>query len=216
MKNYAKYLVEFLGTFALTLVVALSLAGSFPVPTPVLAALTLGLFVYTVGHISGTHINPAITLGALSIKKIKLMDAVGYWIAQFAGAAAAFGVYSGISNMLVSLNSYEFPEGLSQGMLSGGNDPLLGLMEGLGAFFFAFGVAAVIYGRVPKDLTGIAVGGSLLMGISIAASLGGGVLNPAVALGLRSLQITQVFWYMVGPMVGAVLGMWAYKLVSEK
>lgn len=208
MKNYAKYLVEFLGTFALTLVVALSLAGSFPVPTPVLAALTLGLFVYTVGHISGTHINPAITLGALSIKKIKLMDAVGYWIAQFAGAAAAFGVYSGVSRLV--------PEGLTQGMLSGGNDPLLGLMEGLGAFFFAFGVAAVIYGRVPKDLTGIAVGGSLLMGISIAASLGGGVLNPAVALGLRSLQITQVFWYMVGPMVGAVLGMWAYKLVSEK
>lgn len=208
MKTYAKYLVEFLGTFALTLVVALSLAGSFPVPTPVLAALTLGLFVYTVGHISGTHINPAITLGALSIKKINLMDAVKYWIAQFAGAAAAFGVFSGVSRLV--------PEGLSELVLGGGNDPLIGLMEGLGAFFFAFGVAAVIYGRVPKDLTGIAVGGSLLMGISIAASLGGGVLNPAVALGIRSLQVTQVFWYIVGPMVGAVLGMWTYKLVSEK
>lgn len=206
MKTYAKYLVEFLGTFALTLVVALSLGGSFPVPTPVLAALTLGLFVYTVGHISGTHINPAITLGALSIKKIKLMDAVGYWIAQFAGAGVACFVSAQFVERTV-LASFLDP---ALGMVM--VEPMVTLAEALGAFFFAFGVAAVIYGRVPKDLLGIVVGGSLLMGISIAATLSNGVLNPAVALGIGSFS----FAYLVGPLVGAVLGMWTYKLVSEE
>lgn len=206
MKTYAKYLVEFLGTFALTFVVALSLAGSFPVPTPVLAALTLGLFVYTVGHISGTHINPAITLGALSIGKIKFMDAVAYWIAQFAGAGLACLVSAQLVERTV-LATFLDP---ALGMVV--VEPMVLLAEALGAFFFAFGVAAVVYGRVPKDLSGVAVGGSLLMGISIAASLSNGVLNPAVALGIGSFS----FAYLVGPMLGAVLGMWAYKLLSQE
>lgn len=64
-----KYIAEAIGTFALTLAVGLSLAGEFPVSTPILAALTLGLFVYSVGHLSGTHLNPAVTIGAWSIKK---------------------------------------------------------------------------------------------------------------------------------------------------
>ena len=57
-----KYLAELLGTFALTLAVGVSLAGKFPVPTPLVAALALGICVYTMSAISGTHINPAITL----------------------------------------------------------------------------------------------------------------------------------------------------------
>jgi glycerol uptake facilitator-like aquaporin len=53
-----KNIAEFLGTFTLALVVGLSLSMNFPVVTPILAALVLGTFVYTVGHISGTNINP--------------------------------------------------------------------------------------------------------------------------------------------------------------
>src|SRR5438128_577844 len=85
-----KYIAEFLGTFVLALAVGLSLAGKFPVPTPVVAALTLGVSVYTFGAISGTHINPAITVGLLAIGKIPLLEAAGYLAAQFAGGGVAY------------------------------------------------------------------------------------------------------------------------------
>ena len=89
MKKLPKYLAELFGTFGLALAVSLAAAGSY-LPTPVIAALTLGLFVYTIGHISGTHLNPAITAGALSIGKIRWQEAIGYWVAQFLGAGLAF------------------------------------------------------------------------------------------------------------------------------
>ena len=174
-----------------------SLAGSFPVPTPVLAALTLGLFVYTVGHLSGTHLNPAITLGALSIGKISFNDAVVYWLVQFLGAALAMWVGTQFG---------------SEAMLTGSDDTSILLFEALGAFFFAFGVAAVIYGRVPKDLSGVAVGGSLLIGVSLAALGSSGVLNPAVALANGAFSLS----YVLGPVCGAVLGMWVYRLVGNE
>lgn len=191
-----KYVAEFIGTFALAYAVSMSLAGNFPVPTPVLAALTLGLFVYTIGHISGTHLNPAITIGLLSINKIKLMDAVYYIIAQFAGAGLAYY----LSGRMVA-----------RAVLTVTDTPWVLLAEGLGALFFGFGVAAVAYGRVQKDLAGVVVGGSLLLGISFSALMNAnGVLNPAVALGIGSFGMM----YILGPVIGASLGMWIYKYVS--
>lgn len=191
-----KYLAEFIGTFALAFAVSMSLAGNFPVPTPVLAALTLGLFVYTMGHVSGTHINPAITIGLLSINKIKLMDAVYYIIAQFAGAALAYC----LSNQLVA-----------RATLTVVDSPWVLLAEALGALFFGFGVAAVVYGKVAKEMSGLVVGGSLLLGISFSALMNAnGVLNPAVALGIGSFGIM----YVVGPVIGVSLGMWLFKYLS--
>lgn len=188
-----KYIAEALGTFALSLIVLLSLGGVFPVPTSVLAGLTLALFVYSVGHISGTHINPAVTVGAWSLKKISSQDAVSYIIAQLAGGYGAMlvaGLFIDVSPM-VSLPS---------GMILGA--------EALGALFFTFGIASVVYGKTPHDASGAVVGGSLLLGIAIAGLAGSlGVLNPAVALALGVFN-----WaYICGPILGAVVGMNLYK-----
>ena len=84
-----KYLAEFVGTFLLTLAVSVCLASKFPVPTAVVAALTLGVSVYVFGAISGTHINPAITLGILSVGRISPKDAALYVVSQLAGAGLA-------------------------------------------------------------------------------------------------------------------------------
>ena len=168
MDNTKKYLVEALGTMTLTLVVALSIATKFPVATPILAGLVLLLFVYSVGHISGTHINPAVTIGLWSIKKIQTNEAVAYIISQFIGAEIA---------LILVANTV----GLARLTVSG--SWIIGFAEVLGTFFFAFGIASVVYGKVPSLMSGVVIGGSLLLGITIAATLGSnGVLNPELPL----------------------------------
>lgn len=192
-----KYIAEALGAGTLTLVVGLSLAGTFPVSTPVLAALTLGLFVYSLGHVSGTHINPAVTIGIWSIGKIGNKDALLYIVAQFLGALVALGLLREF-NMVTPLTI--------------DNSFLIGVAEMLGAFFFTFGIASVVYGKVSNSLSGLMVGGSLLLGIAMSAVLGAnGVLNPAVAFGISSFGVM----YILGPIVGAVLGMQAYKYFQK-
>lgn len=192
-----KYIAEVIGTFALTLAVGLSLAGEFPVSTPILAAVTLGLFVYSVGHLSGTHLNPAVTIGAWSIKKISTEDAIGYLIAQFFGAAGALTL---IASMV------------QPAALTVSNDLMIGVAEAIGALFFTFGIASVMYGKTPHQLSGIMVGGSLLLGIAFAMLLGSnGLINPAVALGVKSFNLM----YILGPIVGSIAGMQAYKYLHD-
>ena len=80
---YKKYLAEFIGTFGLAFVVLLVGAVGMPGSlVAVVAALTLGLFVYTIGPVSGCHINPAVTLAQLSVKKITAKDALFYILIQ--------------------------------------------------------------------------------------------------------------------------------------
>lgn len=197
MKN--KYIAEFLGTFTLSFIVLAAVAATTPLPVaiPVIAGLTLGLFVYTIGSISGSHINPAVTIGLWSIKKIETKDAGVYIIAQIFGAAVAIAVAQLLSIALppAAAMSFELP---------------VFVAECLGAFFFAFGIAAVVYGKVAADMSGVVVGGSLLLGVLIA-SLGGaaGILNPAVAFALNSVSVV----YFLAPVAGAVLGFQAYRLL---
>lgn len=193
-----KYFAECLGTCTLTLAVLLSLSSHLPIPTPFIAALTLGLFVYTIGPISGTHINPAITIALLTIKKISVLEALKYILVQFIGAGLALL----ISHALVTP------------IAAGGSNSLsVGLAELLGTFFLGFGVASVVYGKVPEKLSGIIIGGSLLLGILIAASASNGVLNPAVAIGIGSFSIMYAF----APVLGAILGMYCFRfLIGEK
>ena len=193
-----KYLAEFLGTFALALAVALSLAGKFPVPTPALAAITLGVCVYTFGAISGTHINPAITIGLLTVGRIKIVDAAAYIVAQFAGAAVAK---------------------FAAGCLLGSHPPVTAVdnlsvfgAEGLGAFWLATGVIAVVSGKAPSAAAGLTIGGSLLVGIAFAAPISNAVLNPAVALAIGSFSVM----YVVGPIVGAIVAMLLYHFVLAR
>jgi glycerol uptake facilitator-like aquaporin len=191
-----KYIAEFLGTSTLTFVVGLSIAGVFPVPTPVLAALTLGLFVYSIGHISGTQINPAVTISALSIGKISFTEAGAYIAAQLLGAAAALFALQ----YVVAMPTLPLDTGVQ-----------IGLAEALGTFLFTFGIASVIYGRAPSQVSGLVVAGSLLLGITVAVLMGAnGVLNPAVALGIGSFNLM----YVLGPIVGGVAGMRLYQYLN--
>ena len=192
-----KYIAELIGTFALALAVGLSIAGKFVVPTPVVAALTLGVCVYTLGAISGTHINPAITIGLAAIGKISPKDAGGYLVAQFAGGGLA---------MVACRTLAGAPA------VTAVDSVAVFIAEALGAFWLAIGVAAVVHDKAPGAAAGLTIGGSLLVGITMAASSGSnGVVNPAVALGIGSFSLS----YVLAPPVGALLAMFLYKLLAK-
>ncbi len=193
-----KYIAECLGTFTLTLAVGFSLAGKFPVPTPVIAALAVAFFVYAIGHLSGCHINPSITIGAWSVRKISTRDAAAYVVAQFIGAGIAMFI---IQNAVAPA-----------GIIAGDNVSIF-LGELLGTFFLAFGIAAAVHDKLPLGTTGIVIGGALLLGVSLASPFSNGLLNPALAFGLGSLS----FSYVLGPIVGSILGMQGLAwLIKEK
>ena len=191
-----KYFAEALGAFLLSFAVISSLHSSFPVATPLVAGLTLALVVYSIGWLSGAHINPAVTIGVWSIKKIDSLTAIRYIIAQFIGAGIAFYLAR-----YLDINA----------TLSVANTPLVFFSEFIGTIFFTFGIASVVLGKVPADVHGAVVGGSLLLGLSLAAVGSNGILNPAVAFGIGSWG-----WaYALAPVAGSLVGMRVFRWLSE-
>jgi len=198
---YKRYFAEFVGTFTLSFVVlGAVVTGNAAIAIPVAAALTLALFVYSIGQISGAHINPSVTIAQWSVRKISNHDAISYIVAQAAGAALAV-----IVGHLFGLN---FPGALGATAWS----TKAFFAEALGAFVFNFGIASVVHGKVTEHTSGLVVGGSLLLGIIIASVAGSAaILNPAVAGALSALSVVYVF----APIVGAIAGAHAYRyLVS--
>jgi glycerol uptake facilitator-like aquaporin len=191
-----KLLAEIVGTALLSLIVSLSGSGGFVLTTPLLAALTLTFLVYTIGHISGCHINPAVTIGLWHSGKIEKDEAFRYIASQFAGGIFALNIASIIGRTIYS------PATLPSSSY---------LFEFLGTAVFAFGIASVVYNHHKSMAGGIIIGGSLLLGIAVA-SLGGapGILNPAVALSLKS---TNLGLY-VAELVGAVAGFKLYQYLN--
>jgi glycerol uptake facilitator-like aquaporin len=190
--NFKALAAELIGTFGLSLAVLVSInSPGFPVGTPVIAGLTLGLFVYTIGPISGCHINPAVTLALAAIRKVDLKTAGSYIVAQLLGAGLAMGVGSLL---------FAAPESLVWA-----NSASVGASEALGAMVFLFGIAAVVLGRVPESMSGLVIGGSLMLGVLWAAQTSNGVLNPAVAFSLGSMSLAYVWGPILGGTVGALL-----------
>jgi aquaporin Z len=193
------YIAEAVGTCALSFVVLTAVAEGTDTlfAIPVMAALTVGVFVYTVGPISGTHLNPAITLGLWSVGKIETQKAGFYILAQCVGALGAVL----LASMLVPVSSV--------GVLP--SDGMTLAAEALGTACLAFGIASVVYGKVGDGASGLVIGGSLLLGLLMATQGGAaGILNPAVAL---ALGVTSLMYFVV-PIVGAVAGFWAYRYLA--
>lgn len=183
-------LAEGIGAFLLALAVGSS--GHTSVPTPLVAGLTLMTLVYVLGPVSGAHVNPAVTIGLYSTGVMKRDQALWYVVAQMLGGLLAFATLS-IWSGLPSPDAMAMPGSLG---------------EAIGALVLAFGVTTVVRGKVAGMATGLAVGGSLFVGVLAASSMSAGVLNPAVALGVGALSggVTSLWVYLIMPIVGGLLG----------
>ena len=204
-----KYLVEFIGTFFLVLVVGLCVvspgAGAM---APLAIGTTLMIMVYAGGHISGGHYNPAVTLAVWMRGKCDKLDVPAYMAAQFIAAA--------IAALLVGY--------LKQGSLVTALSPNL-LQAFLVEVIFTFALAFVVLntatakGTQGNSFYGLAIGFTVMAGAYAAGPISGGAFNPAVALGITLMGLSKIqgLWmFLVANFSGGALAAIVFKYVNPK
>jgi len=220
------YVAEFIGTFALvffgsasvtifTVVLGLSSPTSTFLGIALAHGLILMIMVYAIGYISGCHVNPAITITAVALRKLEVDDGIAYLVAQVLGATLA-----GWGNALIlpagRLVDFGAP---APSTAIGQSSAVAVVVEAIITFFLMFSFYAVLYtGKVPAGASGVLIGMTLTADILIAGPLTGGAANPARALGpdivTGSYQTLWVYW--VGPIIGALVAGFVYQyLLSE-
>lgn len=190
---------EFLGTGALTLLVLSVQRSTIGVPFFVAAAagLTIALMIFAVGSRSGGYFNPALTLAFWTMRKLSSVSTVLYIVVQMLGAWGAYYLYTYfVKNPLQPVG----------GDFSG----QILVAEAVGTGIFAFGVAAAVYQGFSRAVTASFAGVALMLGAIAASSAAIGLLNPALALGVNAWV-----WgtYVLGPVIGAVVGVNLYALL---
>lgn len=201
----AMVMAEFLGTATLTMI-ALAVSQSnvgIPFFISMAVGLAMTILVLVLGAVSGAHVNPAVTIGLWSIRRIKTIKAIVYVAAQLLGGIAAYYLFTYMVNTTWQ-NTGEFDARILVG-------------EAFGALVFTMGIAAAVYQKYTGLRLAVTIGASLTAGLlvasvaSVAAGVfGGGFINPAVALGAQSWV-----WgtYVLGPILGAIIGFNLYALL---
>ena len=209
---------EFLGTFWLTFGGCGSavLAAAFPgfgigfAGVALAFGLTVLTMAYAVGHVSGAHFNPAVTLGLWAGGRFKTVDIIPYIIAQCIGAVVAAGVLYLIASgkpgfVLGGFASNGF------GDLSPGKYSMLACLicEVVCTFFFLIVILGATHGRAPAGFAPIAIGLALTLIHLISIPVTNTSVNPArslaPALFAGSDYVSQLWLFWLAPIVGAVL-----------
>lgn len=211
-------IAEFIGTF---LFAGAVIAGQ---GQPIIILFALAGIVLLVGTLSGAHLNPAITVGALVTRKITGLRALGYIVAQFLGALAAFGLLSlyigGAAAPAADAYGSAAPALFEATKIPVGKEWFLFFSELLGTAILGFAVASALRikgDRVASALTvGFGIFVALLLAASAAAYVGGSaIINPAVALSLQAIkwEIWPFAIYVLSPVIGAVIGFIVYDIL---
>jgi MIP family channel proteins len=217
MFNSKVFLAEFIGTFALVFVGAgAAIAGADTVSIALAHGLTIAVFVYAYGHISGTHINPAVTFALALNNTIKWGQALFYWIAQFAGSIlAAYLLHS----MATSLEA-NFTRGATIGLLMAGDNPhpiIAMIVEAVLTFFLVNTILHTAVAGKAGRMAGWAIGTTVTAAILVGGLFTGASLNPArtfgpaLFAGAPSLADANTYViYLFGPLIGATLAVLIY------
>jgi MIP family channel proteins len=171
--------------------------------------LALAAVVAAIGHVSGAHVNPAVTLGMAAAGKFPWNYTPVYIGAQFVGAVlgalATWLTFGGPARSEAKLAATYPAQGVG--------DLQAFLVEILITFILVFVVMAVATDdRAPAAIAPIAVGFALAVGVFIAGPVTGGSVNPARSLGpmIVAGDLTSVWLYVLGPIIGGVLGALLY------
>ncbi|MBQ9450207.1 MAG: aquaporin [Bacteroidales bacterium] len=220
-----KYIAECIGTFVLTLLgcgTAMFLGCNTPagvVGTAIAFGLTVIAMAYTIGSISGCHINPAITLAVALSGRMTWKDACGYWCGQIIG-----GILAGAVLMLLAsvVSAPDLTGGLgSNGVANAGGVGGALLVECLATFIFVLVVLGSTDAKKGAgNLAGLAIGLTLILVHLVCINLTGTSVNPARSLGPALFAggdaLASVWVFFVGPCAGAVLSALVWKYLGKE
>jgi len=215
-----KYFAELIGTFVLTFVgcgVAAMTgcngadANGAYVATALAFGLTIVAMAYSIGNVSGCHINPAVSLGVLLNKGMSVKDFVGYVIAQCCGATIAGAA-------LMALIGTE--KGLGCNALYDGDVAKSLIIEAILTFIFVLSILGVTSKAEFGKVAGLVIGGSLTLVHLMGIAFTGTSVNPARSLGpalmLKGEALSCVWVFWVGPLVGAAVAALVWCVLSSK
>jgi MIP family channel proteins len=166
--------------------------------------LVIMVMIYAVGHISGAHFNPAVTLAFAVARHFPAARVPAYWAAQAAGAAAAAFVLRGSLGDVAHLGA----------TLPAGSDGQAFLWEAVLTFFLMFVIMAVATDtRAVGEAAAIAVGATVGLDAMFGGPVTGASMNPARSLGpaIAATDFTAIWVYLTAPCAGAVAAALAYR-----
>ncbi len=206
---------EFVGTFALVF----AGAGAIMVDAKthqlghIGVAITFGLvimaMIYAVGHISGAHFNPAVTLSFALSRHFPWPRAFVYWVAQILGALTAAAILRGSLGNIAHVGA----------TLPSGSQAQSFLWELVLSFFLMFVIMAVATDtRAVGEAAAIAVGGTVGLDAMFGGPISGASMNPARSIGpaVVSGDLHALWLYILAPVIGAALGALTYQFIRAE
>lgn len=220
-----KYFAEAIGTFVLTFFgcgTAMYLGCNTQagvVGTAIAFGLTVIAMAYTIGSISGCHINPAITLGVALSGRISWKDACGYWIGQVIGGIIAGALLLALSGVV---SAQDLTGGLgTNGVTNAGGVWGAFLVELIATFIFVLVVLGVTDSKLGDGKrAGIVIGLTLVLVHLMCINLTGTSVNPARSIGpalFAGGEALKVVWvFILAPLAGAALSACTWKALANK
>jgi aquaporin Z len=219
-------LLVFFGAGTATLTFGFKIAGASLSAGVVATALAFGLvllvLVYGIGPISGCHVNPAVTMGFLASRRIKLADALGYWVAQvvggITGAAGLYGVVHSSSSYHASMGLGA--DGYGKSSMIGANAAGALAAEVVLTFVFVFVILAVTRRSSNAMVAGLVIGLALTLVHIIGIPIDGTSVNPARSIGpalfVGGSALSQLWVFLVAPLLGGTLSALVYQFLYPK
>ncbi len=212
MTTARRLTAELVGTFALVFagcgaVMVESKSGALGhVGVAITFGLVIMVMIYAVGHVSGAHLNPAVSLAFALSRHFPWTNLFGYWAAQLAGAFAAAAILRGSLGNIAHVGA----------TLPSGSERQSFLWELVLTFFLMFVIMAVATDtRAVGEAAAIAIGGTVGLDAMFGGPISGASMNPARSIGpaFISGDLHALWLYILAPIAGAALGAVVYQFV---
>ncbi len=217
-----KYFAEFIGTFTLVFFgtgIAVITGGNI-VATSLAFGLAIVASAYSIGDISGCHVNPAVSFSMWLTSKVSTKDFIGYVISQFIGALAGSGLlYLILKTTDITVDNLG-ANGYAE--LSAVGITVIGaiLVEIVLTFIFIYTILGVTRDNKKANVSGIVIGLTLTFVHLLGISLTGTSVNPARSLApaifMGGTALKQVWVFIISPLVGAALASFVFKCLNKE